>query len=79
MANVYRGRRLRPHPLNIKPIGLPSRRIPRKHGMRNYTIECDGGPLDGERLKVRHPCGTLVIEMRGEAGYYSPGGKWMSA
>ena len=77
MTSVYQGKRVRPKPLNIKPFGLPKRRLIRKFGMRNYSIEFEGGPLDGERVKMHHPCGTLEIELRGETGHYSPGGRWM--
>lgn len=67
-----------PRPFSNKSTPLPRARLSRKHGMRNYTIECDGGPLNGEHLKVRYPSGTLPIVLRGQAGYYSGGGTWMA-
>lgn len=74
---IYRGKRP-PRKLSIKSKPLPKNVRNKSHGPRNFSMNCDGGPLHGARLMLRFPEGTLPICMRGHVGHYSQvGNLWV--
>lgn len=74
--SIYRGRVVRPKPINIKPFPIPKRKFSRRLS-RPTVCAMKGGPMHGGFRYTRTFVETLVITLKGQTGVYLCSGEWI--